>query len=100
MKKGIPATNEIVSFLHCNQCIKELMNDQDEPEDLVGHILEPINPREYAKIEVGYTPMGIQLWCLRHDINIIHIDFNGMKFYANTEGLKMEDADEMEKKIS
>ncbi len=35
-----------------------------------------ISPREYGRMECGFTRDGFQVWCLRHDMNIIHIDFN------------------------
>jgi hypothetical protein len=41
--------NQIHSYLHCAQCIKE-----DEAPD----------------IEVGITPNGIQVWCKNHNINV------------------------------
>ena len=30
------------------------------------------------------TKYGIQAWCLRHDCNMIHINFEGQKFPAET----------------
>jgi hypothetical protein len=29
--------------------------------------------REYARVNVGITPHGIQVWCVRHNIEICHI---------------------------
>ena len=51
--------NEIVSFFHCMNCSAE------KPEHLP--------PREWQFIEVGGTPQGIQVWCKRCDMNIVHL---------------------------
>lgn len=66
----IPATNEISSFFHCNKCMTEL------PKGM--------SPREWAELEVGFTELGFQVWCKRHEINVIHMDFEGQKHHANT----------------
>jgi hypothetical protein len=67
--KSIPATNEIVLFFHCGLCLKE------KPAG--------VSPRDWAQLEAGFTPHGIQLWCRRHECNVIHIDFQGQTHPAN-----------------
>lgn len=54
---------EIRMYYHCKRCLEEL----------------PIgtSPVEYQRIEAGATDKGFQVRCLRHDINILHIDFEG-----------------------
>lgn len=66
-----PITNQnaISMFLHCKKCF------QEKPGD--------ISMRDFARLEIGWTPVGIQVWCLRHDINIVHVDFEGQKHPAN-----------------
>lgn len=32
--------------------------------------------RDYARIDVGFTDEGFQIWCQRHDANICVIDFD------------------------
>ena len=32
---------------------------------------------EYMRFDVGFTAKGIQVWCRRHDANVVHIDFQG-----------------------
>ena len=59
------APNQIVRFFHCGQCLDE------KPDD--------VSPREYAQIEVGFTKPGLQVWCKRHERQIIHLDFKGQK---------------------
>jgi len=51
--------NEIVAFYHCGKCVAEM------PEHLVAH--------EWQFVEVGATEQGIQVWCKRHDMEIIHL---------------------------
>jgi hypothetical protein len=68
MKRKIPVTNKIAMFLHCKKCLDELPGDQ--------------SPRDYATIEAGWTKIGLQLWCKRHDKNILHVDFEGQKHPA------------------
>ena len=29
-------------------------------------------------IEVGFTNIGLQVWCHKHNVNICHIDFEGI----------------------
>ena len=57
------SNNEIRSFIHCKLCLDTLPADQ--------------SPREYTEVEVGFTTPGIQVWCRRHEVNIMHIDFEG-----------------------
>ena len=68
--KEIPNTNKIGTFLHCRLCLAELPDNE--------------SPESYARYSIGYTEIGLQIWCTRHNCNIIHIDFAGQKFYANT----------------
>lgn len=73
MDRPIPNTNEIVAFLHCKRCL-------DEMPDWAP---DGTSPREWAQIEVGWTKLGIQVWCRRHEANILHVDFEGRQHPAN-----------------
>ena len=53
--------NRIKQFFHCRQCLEE--------------IPEGVSPRDFIHVEVGFTEAGIQVWCVRHEENIIHLDF-------------------------
>jgi len=59
--------NEIEMFFHCKECLIE-----------VGK-LNNMSPREYAELEVGWTTKGFQVWCKRHEKNVVHLDFKGQK---------------------
>lgn len=63
----------IVEVVHCALCVQELETNKI-----------PLTPKQYAKVEVGLTPVGLQVWCLRHQVNIVHLDFGGQKLRANT----------------
>ncbi len=67
--------NNSEMFFHCGLCLNEL--DQVRKK-------EPKSPREYAELEVGWTKEGIQIWCKRHNCNVIHINFGGRKMEADT----------------
>ena len=57
----LPNANNIEQYLHCKLCMDELTEDE--------------SPKSYARYGVGWTRDGLQVWCERHDVNIIHIDF-------------------------
>lgn len=48
--------NEIKMYLHCAKCLHELPAG--------------VSPADYAKVNVGITNDGIQIWCIRHDCNV------------------------------
>ena len=61
---------EIKTQLFCSLCRTECGQDQDM--------------EEYARIIVGYTPEGLQVWCTRHSMNVIHISFENQQLPSNT----------------
>jgi len=64
MKK--PKTKEqIVRYFHCSKCIDEIPYEE--------------SPATWARLNVGFTKQGMQVWCQRHDLNVIHLDFQGQK---------------------
>lgn len=67
--------NDIQGVIHCVRCLNER---KASPE-----LSEQYSPGEYASLEVGFTREGVQIWCLRHDVNVMHIDFEGHKHPAN-----------------
>ena len=66
---AVPNTNQISSYVHCGLCLEE------RPADIA--------PKDWAQLDVGYTRWGIQVWCKRHDCNVVHIDFEGQTHPAN-----------------
>jgi len=66
--------NKIQMYMHCQLCMLE------EPED--------VSMRDWARLNVGMTDTGLQVWCVRHDINVGALDFRGQKVDFQDEGLK------------
>ena len=62
-------TRQISLYLHCARCL------EDVPDRMA--------PRQWQDLEVGWTNDGLQVWCKRCDVNVIHIDFEGTKHPAN-----------------
>jgi len=58
----------IEMYLHCQLCAEELPAEE--------------SPESYARFSIGWTVAGLQVWCVRHDVNIIHIDFEGTQHKA------------------
>ena len=81
--------NGIGQFLHCILCLEELKNGRNAD----GLVRKTTSPHVYAWFEVGWTKQGIQIWCARHDCNILHIDFEGAKHKADTTRKKNEQTD-------
>lgn len=69
-----PEENNILMYLHCGLCLDE--------------IPEGISPMDWSKSQVGWTKEGLQVWCNRHECNVMHIDFEGYKHPAATGRLK------------
>lgn len=62
---GDPTPNRIQAYMHCKRCLAELPPDE--------------SPQSYARLQAGWTPEGWQLWCVRHNMNVIAIDLLGQK---------------------
>ncbi len=75
-KKRPPITADpsIKMYFHCQLCIDDLNEGRAKGE----------SAQTYARLEVGYTNIGLQVRCVRHEVNVIHLDFAGQKFLANT----------------
>ena len=71
----LTAGNEIGFYLHCGLCL----------EDIKTGASGPVTPAEYARLNIGYTHAGLQIWCVRHDVNVAHVDFEGQQHPANIE---------------
>lgn len=70
MKKSGPGNDlQITNYMHCALCLKSLPKGE--------------SPESFARISAGWTKLGLQLWCNRHNANICHIDFEGQQHPAN-----------------
>jgi len=74
-KKSNPAMKEhtpkITAYLHCAKCIEERPSG--------------ISPKDWARTQAGFTEKGIQVWCNRHDVSILHVDFDGKQLHGSFE---------------
>ena len=61
--------NQIEMYHHCGMCLDEKPADQ--------------SPKDWARIQTGWTRDGIQIWCTRHNVNVMHMDFQGQKHPAD-----------------
>ena len=62
----------VTGYIACSKCADEIANA--EP---------PVSLQDYAQMDVGFTDWGLQVWCRRHQANIVHIDFQGQKLPAD-----------------
>lgn len=62
-------TLAIRAYVHCNKCLAEL---KTQPA-----LRDAFTAQQYAALDVGLTDAGLQVWCKRHDCNVMHIDFQG-----------------------
>jgi hypothetical protein len=67
--RPIPPELSIQLYFHCRKCLEE------KPEGM--------SPQEWSSLEIGYTALGIQVWCKRHNINVVHVDFEGVQHPGN-----------------
>ena len=76
----IPIGDEGSSYMHCGLCLTEW---QQQHKGVMS-------PKEYARQQAAWTKQGIQIWCSRHEANILHIDFGGQKVRGSQQRLKRE----------
>jgi len=74
----VPNDNRITSFLGCVMCIAEMREKEID-----------MSYREYARLEIGFTKQGLQAICVRHEVNVLHVDFEGHRHPANTSARKV-----------
>ena len=61
---NLPISNSIIAYLHCPKCMAQMPRKT--------------SPAKYARFELGLTELGFQVRCVRHQCNVVHIDFEGM----------------------
>lgn len=57
----------------CAKCEEEFLSGSTDSSSLQDH----------TKFDVGFTDIGIQVWCRRHDTNVVHVDFEGRERKAD-----------------
>ncbi len=73
---GSDNNNNIETFLHCELCYLELKNAKTEEDFSSIGAVAGESQMSYSRFEVGWTKQGFQVWCTRHNTNVIHIDFD------------------------
>ena len=63
----------IFAFIHCGLCLREWKKKYRGK----------ISPKDFSKVQCGWTKQGLQIWCNRHNCNIIHISFDGITHRVN-----------------
>ena len=67
----------ITENLVCNQCYEEYCAGSTDSKSL----------QQYTMLDVGLTGIGLQVWCRRHDVNVVHVNFGGRKLRADFRNL-------------
>ena len=70
--------NAIEAYLHCRRCLAARPATE--------------SPATWSRLDVGYTEMGLQVWCRRCDVNVMHVDYEGATHPADTTRAKDDDA--------
>jgi len=71
-------TYSITQPVVCNRCLEEFQSGATDAASL----------RDYTVLDVGFTDIGIQVWCRRHEANVVHVDFGGRKLEADFRSLE------------
>ena len=61
--------NGIEQNIICSKCESEFLLGSTDSRSL----------QDYSRLDIGFTSIGVQVWCRRHDANVVHIDFAGQK---------------------
>ena len=64
-RPALEIPNQLVAVIHCRKCLKEF---DDQRMDVL------ISPADYAELDVGWTSTGIQVWCRRHNYNVLFLE--------------------------
>ena len=61
--------NGIEQNIICSKCETEFLLGSTDSRSL----------QDYSRLDIGFTGIGVQVWCRRHDANVVHIDFADQK---------------------
>ena len=59
--------NHIKEPIVCAACMEEFAQGRSDAASLA----------EFMRMDIGFTDRGLQVWCRRHDRNIVEINFEG-----------------------
>ena len=52
-------------------------------DEVASGALGDVSIADHQRLDVGFTEFGLQVWCRRHDANIVHVNFGGARFEAD-----------------
>lgn len=52
-------------------------------DEFVAGLSDSRSLQDYVRVDLGFTEMGLQVWCRRHDANVVHVDFAGNRLNAD-----------------
>lgn len=70
--RPIPSANSIRMFMHCKRCLQSIPPGE--------------SAQSWSRLSMGWTDIGFQVWCHRHEVNIVHVDFEGQVHPAEQGG--------------
>lgn len=73
--------NQISAPVICSACADEFAAGLSDAGSL----------RAYSRFDVGFTERGFQVWCQRHETNVVEIDFDGHQLAADFRNLVPRD---------
>lgn len=59
-------------------------------EEVLQGLSNGLSMQDYAALDIGFTDVGIQVWCRRHNINVCHVDFQGNRLPADFRCFEIE----------
>ena len=71
-------TNSINDYIICSECQSEFDSGMTDSGSI----------QDYTKLDIGFTDVGVQVWCRRCEINVCHIDFEGNRPRADFRSLE------------
>ena len=75
--------NHITQNVVCAKC----------EEEYLGGLTDSSSLKNYTELDIGFTNIGIQVWCRRHNANVVHVDFEGQKLKADFRCLELKTKD-------
>ena len=77
MMEKLSNDDNIEQFIHCGLCAVSVPKGE--------------SPKTYARLSVGWTSAGFQVWCDRHECNVLHVDFEGKQHPADTTRIRIKE---------
>ena len=92
IQTGKDNSNNIKRKIYCSLCVNDWLDKREELGDL--------DLIEYQHLTLGATESGVQVWCNKHDVNIIEIDIfdkSAMEGYCSPKHVHLTWLDKVER---